>query len=185
MDEQNIGKDRTLGHYELPAADYIKEGRPGEYLVHDETKPVSQKLRIVPNGPTKGVLNFTVSFYPTIPVVNPDEEAREAKEAKDAAQGEVPGSPSRPGGHSRSESKTSTQSRTASWGSTADADVKANKEQAKEGQVDKETSDQPPAAEEEQAAMGEPETPKIRLTADNLAKYGTLVASLGFLDSTN
>lgn len=76
MDQENMGKDRTLGHVEVAAGDYIKEGENGEYAVHDMKTPIASPLRIGRNPP-KGTLNYTVAFYPALPVMDPEEEAAE------------------------------------------------------------------------------------------------------------
>lgn len=85
MDEESMGSDRSLGAVELSASDYVHEAEAaGEYEVDDEKQPVSRGLRIG-TGPTKGTINYTVAFYPTIPVVNPEEEAEEKAAAEEEA----------------------------------------------------------------------------------------------------
>ena len=74
MDQENLGKDRSLGLFELPAAEYIKQADNGEFLVHDLKKPISADLRIAGKGVSKGKLNFTASFYPTLNLADPEEE---------------------------------------------------------------------------------------------------------------
>ena len=77
MDQENLGKDRSLGLFELPAAEYIKQADNGEFLVHDLKKPISADLRIAGKGASKGKLNFTASFYPTLNLADPEEEEDE------------------------------------------------------------------------------------------------------------
>ncbi|BCS23392.1 putative membrane bound C2 domain protein (vp115) [Aspergillus puulaauensis] len=72
MDEESVGSDRSLGSVELSASDYVHENEAGEYDNDDEKQLVSRTLRL--GNREKGVLNYTVAFYPTIPVVNPDDE---------------------------------------------------------------------------------------------------------------
>lgn len=80
MDEETTGSDRTLGSVDLSAADYVHEAEAaGEYEIDDEKQLVSRGLRIG-TGPIKGNINYTVAFYPSIPVVNPEEEAEAAEE---------------------------------------------------------------------------------------------------------
>ncbi|KAI9810868.1 MAG: hypothetical protein M1826_003436 [Phylliscum demangeonii] len=81
MDEETLGRDRSLGHVELSAADYIAQGENGEYLVHDSRRPLSEPLRMNGSGTPKGTLNFTASFYPCYDVADPDEEDKEAETA--------------------------------------------------------------------------------------------------------
>ena len=84
MDQENLGKDRSLGVVELSAADYIHQADSGEYEVHDIKKPLSEPLRS--RGGSKGTLNFTVAFYPTLNLVDPEEEEEtEEKEGRTRA----------------------------------------------------------------------------------------------------
>lgn len=85
MDEENVGKDRTMGQLEVNAADYIQQNENGEYMVHDtKNKVISAQLRVGHSQP-KGTINFTVAFYPTLHVVDPEEEAREKENEKSRA----------------------------------------------------------------------------------------------------
>lgn len=77
MDQENLGKDRSLGLTEIKAADYIHTAENGEYEVHDLKKPMSEPLCIHGKGTPKGKLNFTVAFYPTLNLVDPEDEAEE------------------------------------------------------------------------------------------------------------
>ena len=76
MDEESVGSDRTLGAVEISAADYARENEQGEYEIDDEKQDLTSGLRIG-SGAVKGNLHYTVAFYPTIPVVNPDDEQEE------------------------------------------------------------------------------------------------------------
>ena len=86
MDFETLGKDRTLGYYELPLTDLIKEGVNGELLEHTEKKDRSEKLKLGKKGETSARLNFTVAFYPCLNVMDPEEEAAEKKEAEEKAK---------------------------------------------------------------------------------------------------
>ncbi|RMZ86937.1 hypothetical protein DV736_g5840, partial [Chaetothyriales sp. CBS 134916] len=66
MDEENLGKDRSLGLTEILARDYIRESDDGGYLVHDTKTPLSEGLRLNGRGEAKGKLDFTVAFFPTL-----------------------------------------------------------------------------------------------------------------------
>ncbi|OAX81636.1 hypothetical protein ACJ72_04025 [Emergomyces africanus] len=77
LDEENLGKDRPLGSIEILAADYIHEGEDGEYEVDDEKQQMSTGLRLGNRGHVKGTLNYTIAFYPTLNVADPDEEEEE------------------------------------------------------------------------------------------------------------
>lgn len=85
MDEENTGKDRTMGQMEIAASEYIQQGEDGEYLVHDtKDKPISAPLRIGSAAP-KGRLNFTVAFYPCYNVIDPEDDDKELDHASTSA----------------------------------------------------------------------------------------------------
>jgi Ca2+-dependent lipid-binding protein len=79
LDQEKLGKDRSLGSVEISASDYIRESDAGGYEVHDKKTPMSDGLRMNGRGQTKGKLNYTVAFYPTLNVVDPEEEEEEVK----------------------------------------------------------------------------------------------------------
>lgn len=77
MDEESLGKDRTLGMLEVATSDYIHQEESGEYSAHDTKKVLSQTLRVGPKSPPKGTLNFTASFFPTLNVLDPEDEEKD------------------------------------------------------------------------------------------------------------
>ncbi|KAF2092391.1 DNA-directed RNA polymerase II subunit J [Rhizodiscina lignyota] len=160
MDQENFGKDRTLGYVELAASDYIHQESTGEYAVHEEKKTQSRGLRMG-RGPEKGILNFTCSFYPTIPVVDPDEEERERERASMETVPTPTGRKSIESG--RPSTANETRSRSGTIGS-----LRSHKTN---GSID--MKKQLAAGEQEQEEVKEikPEVPKIRLTADDLLNY--------------
>ncbi|KAI9784218.1 MAG: hypothetical protein M1816_001040 [Peltula sp. TS41687] len=82
MDEENLGKDRSLGQTELSAADYIRQDESGEYVEHNERRLHSDPLRVHGKGSPIGTLNYTVAFYPCLEVADPEEEGGNVKERK-------------------------------------------------------------------------------------------------------
>lgn len=84
MDEENLGKDRSLGLVEVAAADYIHEAENGEYEVHDEKEQLSKPLLLNGKSNPKGRLNLTISFFPTLNIVDPEEEEAEKSAQEDA-----------------------------------------------------------------------------------------------------
>ncbi|KAH8645472.1 C2 domain-containing protein [Xylariales sp. PMI_506] len=78
MDAEKMGKDRSLGLIELLAGDYVRQDENGEYLVHDTKEPRDDGLRLHGKGAPKGILSYTVSFYPCLNVADPEEEEEEA-----------------------------------------------------------------------------------------------------------
>ncbi|KAK4942835.1 hypothetical protein LTR28_008590, partial [Elasticomyces elasticus] len=79
MDQENVGKDRSLGVVEIAAADYIRMGEAGEYEINDSKRTLTEPLRV--KGSTKGSLIFACSFFPTLNVMDPDDEEKEATRA--------------------------------------------------------------------------------------------------------
>ncbi|KAL7819079.1 tricalbin [Trichoderma gracile] len=84
MDEEKLGKDRSLGLCEVSAADYIQQDETGEYLVHDEKRVHESELRLHGKGIPKGTLTYTVAFYPCLNIADPEEEEEEAAEDANA-----------------------------------------------------------------------------------------------------
>ncbi|KAL4948242.1 C2 domain-containing protein [Aspergillus filifer] len=128
MDEESVGSDRSLGSVEISAADYARENEAGEYEIDDEKQLVSSELRL--GQRSKGTLNYTVAFYPTIPVVNPEDEEEE-EEVEEIPEGETDGTEltrkstesKRKSYHSKSKS---TDSRISNKGTNGTTDVQTN-----------------------------------------------------------
>jgi len=178
MDEENTQADRTLGQLEIPAADYINQTENGEYLVHDsKNQVISAQLRMG-TSPPKGTVNFTVAFYPTIPVVDPEQEEREKiRTSADTSRAPslmvppTPTSPSTEGGkllplapprHERSMTAGTISSIRTTNSILSPEEVEMRKALN--------------ANEKDQVEMTDVETavtPKLRLTVDDLAKYDT------------
>lgn len=79
MDEEKLGKDRSLGLIEIPVAEYVRtDEENGGYLPRDTKESLFDGLRLAGKGVPKGTLNYTLSFFPTMNVIDPDEEAEEA-----------------------------------------------------------------------------------------------------------
>ena len=101
MDTEELGKDRSLGLTELRASDFIHESAEGGYEVHDKKALMSDDLRMSGKGSPKGKLNYTVAFYPTLNVIDPEEEEEEQKaqaelESKSPSHSKQPSSESKP-----------------------------------------------------------------------------------------
>ncbi|KAF2111010.1 hypothetical protein BDV96DRAFT_583272 [Lophiotrema nucula] len=175
MDEEHLGKDRSLGHIELSAGDYIRQDENGEYLVNEQKQPVAAGLRLGARAQPKGTLNYTCSFYPSYSVWDPDEEEDEDEKpstvgglsrkssVKTAGSAAVPnnGTPSHKktiSGVSRSETVGTISSlksaHTAPEGSETDLAKALDKNEAAQDET------APPKAIE-----------KLRLTGDDLQQY--------------
>ncbi|KAF2032834.1 tricalbin [Setomelanomma holmii] len=95
MDEENLGKDRSLGHIELSAGDNVKQDDNGEYLAHEQKAPIAGALRMAGHAAAKGTLNYTCSFYPTYPTWDPDEDEEEKEKEKEKVKVSTPNGVSR------------------------------------------------------------------------------------------
>ncbi|KAI9830545.1 MAG: hypothetical protein M1819_005503 [Sarea resinae] len=177
MDQESLGKDRPLGQVELSAADYVAE-EDGEYLVNDEKALQSRSLKLHGKGTPKGKLNFTAAFYPTLDVVDPEEEAAE----KAALGDETKNSVELNGRVSEDKAKNSVDSRRSA--------EKDHDKDSSLGRIDSKLAHQVSNSDEglENEAPRK-EKPKIRLDAENVSQYesGLLVFKLieGDLSETN
>ena len=160
MDHQNIGKDRSLGLVELSAADYVQQADNGEYVVNNSQRKRSEHLRMHGRDQPKGKLNFTVAFYPTLNVADPEDEEADKQLAEKSNST-----------HSHSASNASV--RQIAIANTADdfvahADSKENESE----KVDSNIAGQLSKAEEDVQA-GEPKAPqKVKFAPEELVKYG-------------
>lgn len=104
MDAETMGRDRSLGLLEIFAGDFIFQGEDGSYLVNDKKALREEGLKLHGKGMAKGILSYTVSFFPCLNVADPEEEERErekeaAKKQNGAAastNGSVPTLPTSP-----------------------------------------------------------------------------------------
>ncbi|KIX07732.1 uncharacterized protein Z518_02386 [Rhinocladiella mackenziei CBS 650.93] len=170
MDEEKLGKDRSLGLVQIAASDFIKESDEGGYEVHDTKKEFSEGLRIGGVGGTKGTVSYTVSFYPTLNVIDPEEEEEERKAQADVdAAGSAPATPA----HSKKSS----------------VDVKSSVEQTRPSVEDRKSLEA--AGRLGSLPNGTPsingsvtsvkkQAPKVRINAEDLSKYesGLLVFNI-------
>lgn len=153
MDEENVGKDRSLGQLEVAASDYIKQGEDGDFLIHDtKDKIIAAQLRIG-NAVPKGTLNFSVAFYPTLNVVDPDDE-EEADKSKAMSNGST---------HVRSDT-AGTIGSAQSVAAVKDSDREMAKAMASNESEQTEADD-----------VKLQEVPKVRIDREDLAKYGELI----------
>lgn len=182
MDEETINKDRSLGSVELKASDFVRELEPGEYEIDDEKQVIRSDLHIGKGSP-KGQLTYTVAFYPTVPVVNPEDEVEEEEEEAEGEgeSADVAGSPT---------ARKSTESKPRAMHSkSASVDSKASKASKNlsngltpngtNGRASLETNGSRPAtrASEATSVRSVQSIPRTYVAAEDLPKYGML----GFL----
>jgi Ca2+-dependent lipid-binding protein len=175
MDEESLGKDRSLGEVEISLADYIRDDENGEYEVDDEKQDTKSGLRMHGRGAAKGLLNYTIAFYPTVNVVDPDEEAEEAEEeAADTAEG------SRKSVDSTARNSVDRRSTDAGRVST---DFKSNGRPSLDT-VSKRTGNGGPISPLSSKFPASPtsstrkEIPKIRIESEDLSNYGKFLRIL-------
>lgn len=80
MDVEKMRPDRTLGSFDVILNDLIHKDEKGNYIETIDPKKRTSKL-IHKKGP-KGTLTYSLSFYPTLPVMTLDEIKEEEKMKK-------------------------------------------------------------------------------------------------------
>lgn len=173
MDEEKLGKDRSLGQIDVPVAEYIKENdEEGGYLAYDAKKVLTGGLKLQGKGGAKGSLTYTVSFFPTYNVIDPEEE-KEEEEAETAISGaaDQPDGPT----HSKKSSIASINGTRPSTEGRKSLDA-AGRLSSTIGRTD---SLKAPSMKDSIISVKK-EPPKIRITADDLPKYesGLLVFTI-------
>ncbi|KAJ5782088.1 Tricalbin [Penicillium paradoxum] len=183
MDEETINKDRSLGWADLNASDFVRETESGEYEIDDDKQDIVSKLKIGSGSP-KGELYYNVAFYPTVPVVNPEDEVEEEEDAL-----EVPGTPgpdsvdfrksleNKPkASHSKTVSVDSKASKALSNGAApaANGATNGNEEPNTNGRASLETTVSRPltANQSETASVRSVKSiPRTFVSAEDLSKY--------------
>jgi Ca2+-dependent lipid-binding protein len=168
MDEEKLGKDRSLGAVDIVASEYIKEREDGGYAIHDTKAPLSEGLRLNGRGQAKGKINYTVAFYPTLNVIDPEEE----EEERQAAAGAEDSSSLVAASQSK---KSSIDFRTP--GSTGRPSVDGRKSLDAAGRFTTSANGAPASVRGTPSINGsisdpKKEPPKIRINAEDLKQYG-------------
>lgn len=164
MDQENLSKDRTLGHVEVLASDYIFQSDNGEFLVHDKKTLQAGQLRMNAKGSPKGILNYTISFYPCLNIADPEEEEEEReKEAEKEKQKSAADA-----GRLTSLDDKKDANKDAKKDAVAVENDKKLAEKAADPTLEKKLQ----AGEKEQSELPEEKLlPKIRLSPEELVKY--------------
>lgn len=183
MDEEVSHRDRSLGHFEVPVAEYAHQLESGEWGTNDSKKLITQALTFGKTRVNKGTINYTCSFFPAIPIVDPEEEEREKAElaALEASQSHTNGE-ARISLDNKSVASTtvpSTRARSNTAGSVksvrpSTAHVESSVDVAKQLARG--------AEHQEELLPEKKEPPKIRLTSDDLLNYGGLMYRAGVMD---
>ncbi|KAF2723558.1 tricalbin [Polychaeton citri CBS 116435] len=158
MDEETLGKDRTLGQIEVAASEYVHQGEDGEYLISDtKDEMIANKLRLG-RGDPKGILNYSVAFYPTLNVVDPDDEEEEPQKSADIPIPSIEGAAATGRGRSATAGTISTLKSTRSSVDAAGAEMRNALAQGEKEQT-----------ETDEVKVAPP--PKVRITPEDLSRY--------------
>lgn len=174
MDEESLGKDRSLGHIELAASEFVHQDEDGQYLVHEPKEVRSDGLRLGARSQPKGVLNYTCSFYPTYPVWDPDDD-EESSSDELSRKSSITTQASSAKGHRKTVSSVSAVSRPETAGTIPSLKSAESHPEGSELDLAKQTE-----GAQEEAVPPKKEIEKLRLTADDLQQYGMLSASHEF-----
>ncbi|KAL6804708.1 C2 domain-containing protein [Trichoderma sp. SZMC 28013] len=180
MDEEKVGKDRSLGLCEVSAADYIQQDELGEHLVHDTKRVFQSELRLHGKGISKGTLTYTVAFYPCLNIADPEEEEEEAAEAAEENGDEPRASLDRPlSSASKSAPKASLDASRKSV-DVSRKSVDTAKLSAATGEDGRPIS---PASMRSSMSVEKKGPPKIRLSPEELLRYESGVLIFRLLES--
>ncbi|KAK3694268.1 C2 domain-containing protein [Podospora appendiculata] len=173
MDAENVGKDRSLGLTELTSGDYMTQDDNGEWLVHDKKTVHEDGLRIHGKGVAKGVLTYTVAFYPCLNIADPeDEEKEKEKESKKKSDGLS--AESRKSSDAPRKSLDVPRSADAGKFSTAlqkTDSAKPTEEKSLSRPITPKTPVTPTTPTTPRKSREEKEPPKLHLTPEELLKY--------------
>ncbi|PWY62747.1 membrane bound C2 domain protein vp115 [Aspergillus eucalypticola CBS 122712] len=171
MDEETINDDRTLGSVDLRVSDYVRENEEGGYEIDDERQLISSPLRS--GRSQKGILNYTVAFYPSIPVVNPEDEEKEEENLNGDAEGAELSRKStdskRVGGHSKTASVDSKA--TTALNGTSPNGVTPEAQSSRASLDTNGTRPQTAKDSETMSVKSIKEVPKTYISAEDLTKY--------------
>jgi Ca2+-dependent lipid-binding protein len=176
MDEENLGKDRSLGHIELLAGDYVKQDENGEYVEHEQKRPIAGPLRIAGQSTAKGTLNYTCSFYPTYPTWDPEEDVEEEEEKASVPNGVEKLPPGRPTeGHSRSVSGTSALAPTRSERAGTISSMKTTSSNKGSENDLARALERNEGQQDETTVPEKKKVEKLKVTVDSIQQYGKMV----------
>lgn len=150
MDQEKVGKDRSLGYIDLETGQYVREGADGLFLEHSEKANQIKGLKDS-KGSEKGTLNFTCAFYPCLNIADPEEEEEEKKRQEEIDI----------------EKKKAQEEAVELEGKNPDPIAIENEKE--KANIEENTIAPPTPTESDK---GEKKAPKIKLTPEELVKYG-------------
>ncbi|EXJ62023.1 hypothetical protein A1O7_02455 [Cladophialophora yegresii CBS 114405] len=169
MDEEKLGKDRSLGLVQIAASDYMKEADEGGYEVNDTKTQLSEGLRMGGAGEAKGTIQYTVSFFPTLNVMDPEEEEEERKVQAALETTDGPATP----GHSK---KSSVDGRLSTDVARQSTDLRKSLDKA--GRLSSLSNGAPSI--QDSIGSARKQAPKVKIMPEDLHKYesGLIVFNL-------
>jgi len=181
MDEESLGKDRSLGHIDLSASDYVHQDEDGQWLTHDAKELRKDPLLFGARGQTKGFLHYTCSFYPTYPVYDPDEDDKESESDGLSRKGSIRTIESSVKGHKKNTSSVSAISRADTAGTFSS--LKSPPSGYGDSELDVAKQLEKNERQQEEAVLRKKEIEKLQLTADDLQQYGESKGFHGYGDA--
>ena len=169
LDSENLGKDRTLGQTDISLADFIHDSEDGGYSVYDKKTPVAAGLRVAGKGEARGTLNYTAAFYPTLNVIDPEEEEEEKSEVGTVGKPSLDVSRKSADLQRLSVDHKRARSNTANSRGTIDTALANSMTNGKAPNGEATTPLSPAFST---ATSVKKEAPKIRIEAEDLGKYG-------------
>ncbi|MDA4133067.1 MAG: hypothetical protein OK454_08085, partial [Thaumarchaeota archaeon] len=174
MDAETVGKDRSLGLVDVFAGEYITQGEMGEYLPNDKKTPREDGLRIHGKGIAKGVLNYTVAFYPCLNVADHEEEEEEGKETEKEKEGEEEKKAQEGAGEEKKPLLDATTRSAEASGESSSTSLRKSDEDA---------ADTPKTPTSQRKSGEERGPPKVRLSPEELLKYDTGLVIFRLMDA--
>ncbi|KAF1978894.1 tricalbin [Bimuria novae-zelandiae CBS 107.79] len=169
MDEEHLGKDRSLGHIELSASDYAHQDEDGQWLVHEQKQVLKGDLHLGARTQPKGFLNYTCSFYPTYPIYDPDEDDSDSEDGSSRKGSTRNSIDSAARVHKKSTSNASVMARSETVGTISS--LRSSHTANSEPDAAKQLEQSEAQVQQEQAIPQKKKIEKLNLTADDLQQY--------------
>ncbi|KUI53896.1 hypothetical protein VP1G_01297 [Cytospora mali] len=179
MDAEKMGKDRSLGLIDIHASEFVSQDESGEYLVHDGRAPREDGLRLHGKGVAKGLLQYTVAFYPTLNVADPEDEEEDENE-KEASP------PASQNGESNSLDVPRSENAgrfSASLREAADGDKDSLRPKTPSSPVSPGLPKSPSTLKSPRKSREERQPPKVHLTPQELLKYESGLVIFKLMDA--
>lgn len=179
MDAENVGKDRSLGLTEIYSGDYMTQNEDGEWLAHDEKKEHNDGLQMHGKGTPKGVLTYTVAFYPFYNIADPEEEAKEKEREQEREREKEQAMLNGANGHKR----TISSGKRSLDAPRQSLDVRSNDGKEPGSPLTPRTPTSPTSFVSARKSREEKQPPKIYLTPQELLGYESGLVIFRLMDA--